>query len=178
MSEREKCKKKVTEKVESYSKEKFGKILCFDCQGNGKGKEEKPVNVNDIEKAPKKKGCTWKDKIPSEFIITLQGKEFITHQGLLFMAHKMGLKGITTELVTDADAETIVFKATVRMLIEGKDDDTYKIFTGYGDANKENVNEMVRKHKIRMAETRAVNRALRLSTNIGMTSIEELGGKE
>ena len=50
-----------------------------------------------------------------------------------------------------------------------------KFFTGYGDADSKNVNQTIALHKIRMAETRAVNRALRLATNIGMTSAEELG---
>ena len=44
------------------------------------------------------------------------------------------------------------------------------------DACKGNVNPKIAPHIIRMAETRAVARALRLACNIGMCSVEELGG--
>ena len=103
-----------------------------------------------------------------EHIINLQGKEYITFAGLLDVAHKIGLESIKTELVSISD-DLVVFKAEVT--IKGN-----KVFTGYGDATKDNVNKMILNHRIRMSETRSVARALRWATNIGMTAYEELGG--
>jgi hypothetical protein len=46
---------------------------------------------------------------------------------------------------------------------------------GYGDANPSNVSPLVRGAEMRVAETRAVNRALRKAYGIGLCSVEELG---
>ncbi len=46
-------------------------------------------------------------------------------------------------------------------------------FEAYGDATQENCGEMVKKHWIRMAETRAIARALRWATNNAKTATEE-----
>lgn len=105
----------------------------------------------------------------AQLYITLNGKTYVTQTGLLDQAHSKGLKSVETELIDFKDQEIAVVKSKVTM----KDGST---FTGYGDATKENVNSMIVKHLLRMAETRATNRALRLATNIGVTSIEELGG--
>lgn len=125
------------------------------------------------------KPATQKEGIPSKYIILLKGKEFITHRGLLFMAHEKGLYSVETELVQikEDGTGTVIFKATVTMAVLEDQERMYRRFTGFGDANEQNVNDMVAPHKIRMAETRAINRALRLATNIGMCSAEELGGK-
>ena len=48
-------------------------------------------------------------------------------------------------------------------------------FVGYGDANPSNVSSLVRGAEMRVAETRAVNRALRKAYGIGLCSVEELG---
>ncbi|HVS88633.1 MAG TPA: hypothetical protein VHF01_10495 [Candidatus Acidoferrum sp.] len=50
-----------------------------------------------------------------------------------------------------------------------------KGFVGYGDANPANVSPLVRGAEMRVAETRAVNRALRKAYGIGLCSVEELG---
>ncbi len=50
-----------------------------------------------------------------------------------------------------------------------------KGFVGYGDADPSNVSPMVRGAELRIAETRAVNRALRKAYGIGLCSVEELG---
>jgi hypothetical protein len=61
-----------------------------------------------------------------------------------------------------------VFKATVH-----KSKSTS--FTGYGDADPSNVSPLVHGAEMRVAETRAVNRALRKAYGIGICSVEELG---
>lgn len=112
-------------------------------------------------------------KVDSRFIVQLQGKDFVTYEGLLDTAHQMGLVGISTEIVelpNKDNGNRCIMKATAR---------TEKgSFEGYGDADPTNVNSFIKKHIIRMAETRAKARALRDLTNIGMTAIEELGGDE
>ncbi len=103
-----------------------------------------------------------------KFIINLQGKDFVLFEGLLNEFHKNGGKEILTEETASSTFETPSFKATVK-----GEKGTY---TGHGDANNTNVNSMVAKHKYRMAETRAIARALRWYNNIGMCSSDELGG--
>jgi hypothetical protein len=48
-------------------------------------------------------------------------------------------------------------------------------FVAYGDADPTNVSTLVHGAEIRVAETRAVNRALRKAYGIGICSVEELG---
>ncbi|MGC2194253.1 MAG: hypothetical protein WA628_06230 [Terriglobales bacterium] len=48
-------------------------------------------------------------------------------------------------------------------------------FVGYGDADPSNVSPLVHGAEMRVAETRAVNRALRKAYGIGICSIEEIG---
>jgi hypothetical protein len=48
-------------------------------------------------------------------------------------------------------------------------------FVGYGDADPSNVSSIVSGSEMRIAETRAVNRALRKAYGIGICSVEELG---
>ena len=107
--------------------------------------------------------------VDKKFIVQLQGKDFVTYEGLLDTAHQLGLLSIETELVKYEENQAI-FRAIA------KTED--KTFTGYGDADYQNVNKMISKHLIRMAETRAKARALRDLTNIGMTAVEELGGDD
>lgn len=121
---------------------------------------------------PKATPTPTSEKHPgAQLYINLNGKTYVTQAGLLAEAHNRGIQSIETEMLEFRDQEIAVVKSRVTM----KDGTT---FTGYGDATKENVNSMISKHLLRMAETRATNRALRLATNIGMTSIEELGGAE
>ena len=50
-------------------------------------------------------------------------------------------------------------------------------FVGYGDADPSNVSPLVRGAEMRIAETRAVNRALRKAYGIGICSVEEIGAQ-
>lgn len=104
--------------------------------------------------------------------ITMQGKTFVTFAGLLNEAHKKGLVSIETFMVSPPGSEQVIFKAIA--ICRDKDTKELKKFEAHGDADATNVNKMIAVHKIRMAETRSICRALRLLTNIGMTSIEEL----
>jgi hypothetical protein len=61
-----------------------------------------------------------------------------------------------------------VFKATV-----AKSETQH--FVGYGDADPSNVSVLVHGAEMRVAETRAVNRALRKAYGIGICSVEEIG---
>jgi hypothetical protein len=51
----------------------------------------------------------------------------------------------------------------------------YKRFVAYGEADPSNVSSLVQGAELRIAETRAVNRALRKAYGIGLCSVEELG---
>jgi hypothetical protein len=50
-------------------------------------------------------------------------------------------------------------------------------FVGYGDADPSNTSSLVRGAEMRVAETRAVNRALRKAYGIGLCSVEELSSQ-
>jgi len=110
--------------------------------------------------------------VDPKYIVNLKGKEFCTYAGLLDLAHKVGLKKIETEMLSCVPDKLVIFKATVTM----GTGETEQMFIGHGDATPTNVNSMIAQHMIRMAETRAVARALRSATNIGMAALEELGG--
>lgn len=107
--------------------------------------------------------------INEKFIINLQGKSYVTYEGLLDLAHQRNLKSIEVELIqipTTENNMTAICKATATT-----ENATY---TDIGDASPESVNSTIVPHLIRMASTRAKARVLRDLTNIGMTAFEEL----
>jgi hypothetical protein len=102
----------------------------------------------------------------------LEGRWYVTHSGLLQLASRRGCRGIKTILqdkFSDLTAGRWVFKAVVYK------SGLSKGFVGYGDADPSNVSPLVRGAEMRVAETRAVNRALRKAYGIGLCSVEELG---
>ena len=104
-------------------------------------------------------------------IIDFKGREYTTHQGLLYVAHQQGIISITTEMISwDPDRRQAVFKSTAI--------GERGTFTGWGDADPTNVGKMIANACIRMAETRSISRSLRLYLAIGMTAYDELPGKE
>ena len=101
----------------------------------------------------------------------LDGRWYVTHAGLLRLAFRRRCGGIRTTAVdrlSDSATNRWVFKATVYR--SGS-----KGFVGYGDADPSNVSPLVRGAEMRVAETRAVNRAPRKAYGIGLCSVEELG---
>jgi hypothetical protein len=102
----------------------------------------------------------------------LEGRWYVTHSGLIHLAERKGCSGIRVQPVRefcDGALSRWVFKATVFKKHDSKG------FVGYGDADPSNVSALVRGAEMRVAETRAVNRALRKAYGIGLCSVEELG---
>jgi hypothetical protein len=102
----------------------------------------------------------------------INGNWYVTHTGLLRLARRKRCRGIHVEAVDslcDSRANRFVLKATV-FPSKGSSG-----FVGYGDADPSNVSSLVRGAEMRVAETRAVNRALRKAYGIGMCSVEEIG---
>ena len=102
----------------------------------------------------------------------LEGRWYVTHSGLLQLASLRGCRGITTIVqnqFSDFTAGRWVFKAIVYKSRSSRG------FVGYGDADPSNTSPLVRGAEMRVAETRAVNRALRKAYGIGLCSVEELG---
>ncbi len=102
----------------------------------------------------------------------LSDRWYVTHAGLLRIAHRNRCSGIRTAIereLSDPTSSRWVFKATVYKSPGSK------AFVGYGDANPSNVSSLVRGAEMRVAETRAVNRALRKAYGIGLCSVEEMG---
>jgi hypothetical protein len=111
-----------------------------------------------------------KPKLDERFIITLEGKDFVTYPGLLDLGHQKGILKIEVEplqIPTKENDHMAVCKATV--ISKGGE-----TFVDLGDANPANTNPRVAKHLLRLSATRSIARALRSFTNIGMTCLEEL----
>ena len=102
----------------------------------------------------------------------LHGQWYVTHSGLLRLASRARCNGIRVFPVLglcEPPSARWVFKAVVFRCSNSKG------FVGYGDADPSNTTSTVRGAEMRVAETRAVNRALRKAYGIGLCSVEELG---
>ena len=105
-------------------------------------------------------------------ITCLDGCWYVTHAGLLRLSSRRGCSGIQVEMVSnfcDPSNNRWTFKATV--FRAGRSEG----FVGYGDADPSNVSFLVHGAEMRVAETRAVSRALRKAYGIGICSVEEIG---
>jgi hypothetical protein len=110
--------------------------------------------------------------VPAGDVLLLEGRWYVTHSGLLRIARRARCSGISVCPVpefSDPRAGRWAFKATVYRARNCKG------FVGFGDADPSNVSPLVRGAEMRVAETRAVNRALRKAYGIGICSVEEIG---
>ena len=110
--------------------------------------------------------------VSSGDLTILDGRWYVTHTGLVALARRKKCSGIHVEAVAslcDTAANRFVLKATVYPSKSSTG------FVGYGDADPSNVSSLVRGAEMRVAETRAVNRALRKAYGIGICSVEEIG---
>ena len=105
-------------------------------------------------------------------LLYLEGNWYVTHSGLLRLAERRHCAGIHVRPVLkscDPARSRWVFRAAVYK------SRSCKGFVGYGDADPSNVSSLVHGAEMRVAETRAVNRALRKAYGIGICSVEEIG---
>ena len=105
-------------------------------------------------------------------VILLEGRWYVTHTGLIRFAQHSRCAGIHVRPVpefSDPHTRRWAFEATVYK------SRTCRGFIGFGDADPSNVSSLVQGAEMRVAETRAVNRALRKAYGIGICSVEEIG---
>ena len=105
-------------------------------------------------------------------LLYLGNRWYVTHSGLLRLSRRQGCAGIDVRPVLpfcDPSATRWAFKATVYR------SNKCRGFVGYGDADPSNTSTVVHGAEMRVAETRAVNRALRKAYGIGICSVEEIG---
>src|SRR3984893_15301590 len=105
-------------------------------------------------------------------LLLLSGGWYVTHTGLIRLAARRRCRGIHVQPISefsDAKNNRYAFKASVYKSSRCRG------FVGYGDADPSNVSFLVQGAEMRVAETRAVNRALRKAYGIGICSVEESG---
>ncbi len=115
-----------------------------------------------------------KPKIDWSFIEVIEGREFIKFGGLLHLATEKGISRIETEIIQLPTPEN-GNSAIIRAVVESKEDE---LFTGLGDCSPANCHPVVQKHSIRIAETRAISRCLKLFVDSPYTCLEELAGED
>jgi hypothetical protein len=116
--------------------------------------------------------CNFSLSLKCGDLLLLSGGWYVTHTGLILLAKRCHCSGMQVQPVrhlSDQANRRYAFRATV-----------YKSarclgFVGYGDADPSNVSPLVHGAEMRVAETRAVNRALRKAYGIGICSVEEIG---
>jgi hypothetical protein len=105
-------------------------------------------------------------------MLYLDERWYVSHAGLLRIAQRRKCSGINVECIgefSDPASKRWAFRATVFKSANCRG------FVGYGDADPSNVSPLVHGAEMRVAETRAVNRALRKAYGIGICSVEEIG---
>jgi len=110
--------------------------------------------------------------VSSGDLVYLQAGWYVTHAGLLRLARRSHCTGIDVAPVAEFSNPAALrwaFRATVYK------SRSCRGFVGYGDADPSNVSPLVHGAEMRVAETRAVNRALRKAYGIGICSVEEIG---
>lgn len=105
------------------------------------------------------------EELSEDYFANVHGKRYILHQGLLKLAHENGPINISVEIVSYAGVGA---EAVVTATASGP----RGTFSDVGDAAPENTR--LRSATLRLASTRAINRALRLYLGVGMTSLEEM----
>jgi hypothetical protein len=114
----------------------------------------------------------YRFSVSSGDLVFLDRGWYVTHTGLIRLARASRCAGIHVRPVpefSDPPAQRWTFQATVYK------SRTCRGFFGFGDADPSNISSPVQGAELRVAETRAVNRALRKAYGIGICSAEEIG---
>ncbi len=131
------------------------------------------VSLNSVlEHALKELSERLKLSVGAGDLLLIDQKWYVTHSGLLRLAarrHCAGIDVAASRQLCNLESCHWTFKATVYKSARCKG------FVGYGDADPSNVSPLMRGAEMRIAETRAVNRALRKAYGIGLCSVEEIG---
>ena len=134
-----------------------------------------PNQLSRIQLENLKSLCTdYRFSVAAGDLLLLEGRWYVTHSGLMKLSRRNNCSGICVQPVPqfcDVQSGHWVFKATVHR------NGASRGFVGYGDADPSNTSPLVRGAEMRVAETRAVNRALRKAYGIGLCSVEELGSQ-
>jgi hypothetical protein len=104
-------------------------------------------------------------------LLFLDQSWYVTHVGLIRLSRRRRCYGIDVHPVVelcDTSQNRYAFCATVYTTRDSTG------FDGHGDADPSNVSLLVHGAEMRVAETRAVNRALRRAYGIGICSLEEI----
>ncbi len=115
---------------------------------------------------------TYRFSVSAGDLLLLENGWYVTHTGLIRLASRRRCRGIQVQPIpefSDALSRRYTFKATVYISRQSSG------FEGFGDADPTNVSFLVHGAEMRVAETRAVNRALRKAYGIGICSVEEIG---
>ena len=107
-----------------------------------------------------------------KYIISQNGRQFVRFEGLLLAAHDAGLSAVKTALLqapSEGNGQTAIVQAEVTT--------ARGTFTGIGDASPQSVARHLAPHVCRMAETRALARALRFALGVAAVAVEELSGE-
>ena len=133
--------------------------------------------MNEGQKKLEEKAEQTEEKdVYDEYGIEIHGKPFLTFGGLLKEAHNKGLINIATNLLKQEDEknDTVIVQAICTLMHPTLKDKVIQC-TALGDANKNNIrNDFLEPHKIRIAETRAIARALRFALGLGYPTKEEM----
>ena len=116
--------------------------------------------------------CIWPVRISGT--PTAHGRALVRHtlETPTGLAQRRRCLGIRTTL-QERQSDPIAVDGSSKLLSISRHD--HVDLSGFGDADPLNVSPLVRGAGMRVAETRAVNRALRKAYGIGMCSVEELG---
>ncbi|MGH9498282.1 MAG: hypothetical protein ACRD3L_04000 [Terriglobales bacterium] len=110
--------------------------------------------------------------VTSGDLLFLSASWYVTNAGLLRLATRRRCRGIDVRPLpefSDAKNNRYAFKATAYK------SRTCLGFVGHGDANPSNVSPLVHGAEMRMAETRAICRALRKAYGVPLCAVEEIG---